>query len=119
MAQTQSSGEWRENSGQWGENSGQQPVVSECEGREITLHTPRFKPHATPFCSKPGSLSPLQNRSCIGAGGHPGVACQPSAGEASRAWLPGLAACGQLLVREPDRELAGGDVDVDDVAVAQ
>src|SRR5271157_6630069 len=67
----------------------------------------------------PGSLSPLQDRASIGAGGHPGVACQPSAGEASRAWLPGLAACGQLLVREPDRELAGGDVDVDDVAVAQ
>src|SRR5208337_1805841 len=51
--------------------------------------------------SDSGLLSPLQNRARIGAGGHLGVARQPSAGETSRAWLPGLASCGQLLVREP------------------
>ncbi len=63
------------------------------------------------------SITPPQDRPRITARGQLRLACQPSRGEVNRARYPSrLAACGQLLVREPDGELAGGDGD--DVAIA-
>src|SRR4051794_4740633 len=62
-------------------------------------------------------LFPFEDRAGGGTCGHVSVLCKVAAGEARRGTLPLGATGSELLVGEANGEPAGGDIDVDHVAL--